>query len=86
VSNSLKYAFPRNRKGEVCIDLHRKGAAIELIISDDGVGIPNGIDFQKTETLGLQLVNTLTQQLEGTIELSQNGRGTEFTITFADGK
>ena len=85
VSNSLKHAFPHERKGEIRIDLHRKDGEFELVVSDDGIGFPKGLDFQKTESLGLQLVNTLTQQLEGTIEL-KNGHGTEFRITFTDGK
>jgi PAS domain S-box-containing protein len=86
VSNSLKHAFPQNRKGEIRIDFHRKDGAFELVVSDDGIGFPKGLDFQNTESLGLQLVNTLTQQLEGTIELNKKGHGTAFRITFADGK
>lgn len=52
-----------------------------LILRDTGVGFPAGLDFRKTESLGLQLVNTLTDQLGGKIELNQNGC-TEFKIVF----
>jgi two-component sensor histidine kinase len=50
-------------------------------VSDDGVGFPKELDFRETESLGLQLVTTLTEQLGGRIELN-NGRGTEFRINF----
>jgi PAS domain S-box-containing protein len=82
VSNSLKHAFPGNRHGEIRLDLHQNDDRFELVISDDGVGFPKGLDFQKTESLGLQLVNTLALQLEGTIELDSNGGGTSFRIMF----
>jgi len=84
VSNSLKHAFPQNRGGEIRIDLHRNNGGFELVVSDDGVGIPKNVDFRNTESLGLQLVNTLTSQLGGTIELEANGSGTRFVIGFAE--
>nr|MDJ0902374.1 hypothetical protein [Xenococcus sp. MO_188.B8] len=56
---------------------------IILTITDDGIGFPENIDFQQTESLGLQLVCTLTEQLEGEIEL-QPTKGTSFVITFAE--
>jgi len=52
-------------------------------VADDGVGLPDGFDFQKTESLGLQIVGTLVSQLTGTIEL-ERGQGTCFKITFPD--
>jgi PAS domain S-box-containing protein len=84
VSNALKHAFPENRGGEICIDLRRRDGTFELVVSDDGVGFPNDVDFRNTESLGLQLVNTLTSQLGGTIELEANGSGTRFVIGFAE--
>jgi len=82
VSNSFKYAFPGDRKGEIKIDLYSdKNHEFTLSISDNGVGLPKNLDFQNTETLGLQLVSALTEQLGGTVGLNGNG-GTEFTITF----
>jgi hypothetical protein len=53
------------------------------MVSDDGVGFPGGLDFRNTETLGLQLVNTLVEQLEGTIELDRSS-GTAFKIAFGE--
>jgi PAS domain S-box-containing protein len=52
-----------------------------LRVGDDGAGIPDRIDFRESQTLGLQLVRTLTEQLEGTVSLDRAG-GTHFTIAF----
>ncbi|WP_250124130.1 PAS domain S-box protein [Chroococcidiopsis sp. CCMEE 29] len=83
VSNSLKYAFPDRRKGEIRIHLHSDNQhEIKLIVGDNGIGLPKDFDFQKTGTLGLQLVNNLVEQLEGTIEVNGHS-GTEFRIKFA---
>ncbi len=82
VSNSLKYAFPGGKVGSITIDMHPEDEdQLVLIVSDNGVGLPEGLDFRHTETLGLQLVNTLTDQLKGHIEV-QGIHGTEFKISF----
>ncbi len=81
VSNSFKHAFPHGRKGEIYIGLKKENQKFTLIVRDTGVGFPANIDYRKTESLGLQLVNTLTDQLGGKIELTQNGF-TEFKIVF----
>jgi two-component sensor histidine kinase len=52
------------------------------MVSDNGVGLPQDLDFRHTTSLGLQLVNMLIKQLDGTIELDRSG-GTTFIITFA---
>jgi two-component sensor histidine kinase len=54
-----------------------------LVVGDNGVGFPEDTDFRKTGSLGMKLVNSLTSQLDGTIELARSG-GTTFTITFAE--
>jgi two-component sensor histidine kinase/uncharacterized membrane protein affecting hemolysin expression len=82
VTNALKYAFPDGRKGEIIIEIGRsQNGLIALEVSDNGIGFPKAIDIQKSETLGLQLVKNLTQQLRGKIDV-QNGKGTRFSITF----
>ncbi|KAF5077880.1 Histidine kinase [anaerobic digester metagenome] len=84
VTNTLKYAFPHTEPGEFKIELHSSSdRCYNLIISDNGVGIPENIDFDETDTLGLQLVNSLVNQLEGTIELNRKN-GTEFKIKFKE--
>jgi two-component sensor histidine kinase/HAMP domain-containing protein len=83
VSNSLKHAFPGNRHGEIRLDLHQNDDRFELVVSDDGIGFPKDVDFRNTESLGLQLVNSLTNQLDGTIEM-EDGDGASFRIVFAE--
>lgn len=86
-SNSLKYAFPEGGKGVISIILEKAGEdKIVLDVSDNGVGIPEDIDFRNTKTLGLQLVTTLSEnQLKGTLELDRSN-GTRFRITFEEVK
>jgi len=84
VSNSLKYAFPKGRKGEIHIGLHlSEDDRFTLTVKDNGVGLPKGMDFRKTESLGLQLVIMLTEQLDGIVEVDKK-KGTTFKITFDD--
>lgn len=83
VSNSLKYAFPESRKGNLSISLKARDKWNELIISDDGVGFPEELDFKNTTTLGLQLVNNLVEQLEGEIILDRS-QSTSFKIRFKE--
>lgn len=82
ISNSLKYAFPEGRKGEIQISLLPKGDdEIELTARDDGVGLPADVDIQESPTLGLHLVNSFVKQLRGTLEIDRTG-GTCFRINF----
>jgi two-component sensor histidine kinase len=83
VSNSLKYAFRDGRTGEIRIAMTQDGNRYTLVVADNGSGLPPGLDFRNTPSLGLQLVNTLVDQLEGAIELDSAG-GTRFKITFAE--
>jgi len=82
ISNAMIHAFPGGRKGKIRIDMHspKKGYFI-LIVSDDGVGFPEKIDYLHPESLGMQLVNDLVEQIEGTIKLDRD-KGTTFTIEF----
>lgn len=70
LSNSFKQAFPDEPRGEIGIALHgAPRARVVLMVWDTGVGSPPGLDFRQTESLGLQLVCLLSEQLNGTIEL-----------------
>jgi PAS domain S-box-containing protein len=83
ISNALKHAFADDQEGRILIDfLAADDARFELVIRDDGVGMPQDLDFQNVETLGLQLVFMLVQQLQGTIEVDGNG-GTTVKIAFS---
>ena len=79
VSNSLKYAFPEGRPGEITIAVTKEGTALHLRYRDNGVGIPETLDWKNTKSLGLRLVNTLVDQLNGTVELDRSA-GTQFTM------
>ncbi|RJP75259.1 MAG: PAS domain S-box protein [Candidatus Zixiibacteriota bacterium] len=80
-SNALKHAFPEGREGQIAVALSRgESGGLCLAMRDDGVGIPEGMDFERSDTLGLQLVATLTRQLGGTLEV-RHGGGTEISLT-----
>lgn len=81
LSNALKHAFPKGRKGEVCITLRLEDETVTLTVADNGIGFPDSIDFRNTESLGLQLVTALVVQLGGTIELAREN-GSTFRISF----
>ncbi|MDD1693993.1 MAG: PAS domain S-box protein [Methanoregula sp.] len=81
LSNSLKYAFPGERTGVIVVDVRKTGDRYFLVVKDNGIGIPEGIDLGHIETLGLQLVNSLVAQILGTITMSREG-GTEFRVDF----
>lgn len=82
ISNALKYAFPNNGSGTISLSLYQEPSQeIVLTVKDDGVGVADNIDFRATESLGLQLVCTLTDQLEGSIELDRS-HGTAFHLRF----
>ena len=82
VSNSLKYAFPHQTSGRIQIDMYAKGdQSYQLIVSDNGIGLPTDLDIENTNTLGLQLVVSLVEQLEGQLKIKRQP-GTKFEITF----
>ena len=81
VSNSIKYAFPFNRNGKIRIELIKQGNKINLKVSDNGVGLPDNLDVENTDTLGLQLVYILISQLDGDIKVI-NKKGTTFLFNF----
>lgn len=87
ISNSLKYAFPNRRPGEVRISLRSiEDEKFELIVADDGVGLPKDLDFRKTESMGMRMITILVEnQLHGEISLNRD-KGTEFVIKFKEVK
>jgi len=79
VANALKHAFPDDRRGEVTITGRNTPAGIFLSVQDNGVGLPEGMDWRNTSTLGLHLVITLIKQVKGSVELNSTG-GTAFEM------
>ena len=81
LTNAFKYAFPDNRKGVLSVDFTKTDDTYTLVVKDNGVGLPEGFDYKGASTLGLQLVNVLTAQLSGTLQIKSD-KGTEAAITF----
>jgi PAS domain S-box-containing protein len=81
ITNSLKHAFPKGRGGEITLDFHKKEDSFELTVKDNGIGFPEDLDYRSTSSLGLQLVNSLTEQIDGKVEMD-GSNGTCFKITF----
>jgi PAS domain S-box-containing protein len=84
LSNALAHAFPDNRPGCVTVGLHRRdGGEYELSVADNGVGLPQGVDVENAETLGLQIVAILAEQIGASLELTRDP-GTRFAIIFKE--
>lgn len=84
VSNALKYAFIDSQEGTIRVALHtEESRQLTLTVKDSGKGLPKDFDFNTTKSLGLQLVNVLTNQLQGTLEIDSRS-GTEFKISFSE--
>ncbi|MTK64564.1 MAG: PAS domain S-box protein [Methanobacterium sp.] len=83
ITNSLKYAFVDSDEGIINIEFRKVDHNYVFIIKDNGVGLPEGFDFKNTDSLGLQLVNNLSEQIDAEIELN-TGEGTEFKIIFKE--
>ena len=85
ITNSLKYAFPENRKGEIRVEFgYLSDGQLEMRMSDDGVGIPANFDFRDSDTLGVKIANALAEhQLGGTVRLDSTN-GTKFLIRFKE--
>ena len=83
VTNSIKYAFPNHREGVVKVTMTNNGSKYFLTVVDDGIGLPYNIGISNKDTLGLQLVNSLRNQLEGELDVYTD-HGTAFNISFDD--
>ncbi|MGZ7044289.1 MAG: PAS domain S-box protein [Methanobacterium sp.] len=81
LSNCFKHAFREGESGNVSIELHSVEDEYQLVVADNGIGFPENLDFHKTDSLGLQIVQTLTIQLKGVLELDRS-TGTKINIIF----
>jgi len=83
ISNSLKHGFPEGREGEVRILLRPQSSnTLSLVLSDNGVGLPDELDWTTSRSLGLRLVRALAQQLQADLDIRSQG-GTEVKLVFA---
>lgn len=81
VTNAFKHAFPNSRSGEVCVRLNQTGDSVVLAVADNGVGLPPGFELGKVQSLGLQLVPLLIDQLHGDLSIERQD-GTCFELRF----
>ncbi|MFC7555730.1 sensor histidine kinase [Pseudoroseomonas wenyumeiae] len=84
LTNAFKYAFPEGRRGRILVNLSLPdGGLARLRIEDDGIGLPPS---RRQGALGLKLIETLAQQIQGKVELvsRQDGTGTAVSVTFPD--
>jgi PAS domain S-box-containing protein len=81
VSNAIKHAFIGREKGEIIVKLLEDNNNYQIIVKDNGIGFPEDIDIQNTDSLGLQLVTSLTSQMLGDIEIFSDN-GTTVRISF----
>lgn len=85
VSNACKHAFPPERPGTILVNFRQENGNIELTVADDGQGLPEGFDYGRAPSLGLQLVRSLARQLRGSVE-AQSGPGTVIRVLFPEMK
>ena len=80
-TNAIKYAFSGGRKGEIRVSLKKDNSQNVLTVADNGIGLPEDFDLPRAQSLGLQMVTALVQQLDGTLEIKRD-MGTVWSITF----
>ncbi len=81
-SNALKHAFNGRKKGKVTVSLDEENKrTVRLCVRDDGIGLPPGLDWKKSRSLGLRIVRTLVRQLRASIQVA-SADGAEFMVTF----
>ena len=84
ISNALKHAFPNRQAGDIVVELvGNQQREISLRVSDNGVGLPPDLDYLQTTSLGLQLVNSLVDQINDHLHFDNTG-GTTFIVTFPE--
>ena len=81
VSNALKYAFKGRKNGTLTVILREENDDVIIAVKDDGVGLPPDFAYEKNNSLGIQLVYALIEQLDATMKVDQV-EGTEFFIRF----
>lgn len=82
ITNAVKHAFPHGNGGTIRVSMKSVGDRIELVIADDGVGLPPGLDLSKSDSLGLDLVHAFAEQLDAELEVCSE-HGASFTLRFA---
>lgn len=81
VSNSMKYAYPEGKEGEIQVEIKEEGGKVKIRVDDFGVGLPEGFKIEDSDSLGLDLVDTLVDQIDGELILNTE-KGTKYLIIF----
>jgi PAS domain S-box-containing protein len=82
ITNALKHAFPSQRNGTITVGLRRRNPElVELSVRDDGIGFPSNRDYHEMTTMGMNIVESLVQQIDGVMTLDTS-KGTTFVVTF----
>lgn len=85
ITNSLKYGILNDSSGIIYLEIvANNNHNFDILIGDNGVGFPSEVNFKTTNTLGLKLIDRLISQLKGSIEKSENTKGTNYIITFQE--
>lgn len=82
ITNSINHAFPDN-SGKINVILRAQNSHLGLHVIDNGIGLPEEIDFQHPDSTGLNIIRLLVRQLDGEIDVSREN-GTDVKITFVD--
>jgi two-component sensor histidine kinase len=82
IANAMKHAFPPGHDGAIRIGFHTESGEHVLRLSDNGVGVAEGVDVRNSKGLGMRVMNMLAQQLGGTMDFQSSNAGTYFTIRF----
>jgi two-component sensor histidine kinase len=83
VTNAFKHAWPSGGgRGTIAVTLAREGDPLVLRVADDGVGLPESFDLAALHSLGLQLVQTLSEQIGGAVRVDRGSAGVAFSVTF----
>ncbi len=81
VTNSIKYAFSETTAGVISLRMKEENGQIEIEVADNGAGFPENLDYLNSDSLGIQLIITLIEQLDGNIKLD-NSQGIKYLINF----
>jgi two-component sensor histidine kinase len=82
VTNTLRYAFPEGKTGKLRLSLrHMEEQRYELVLEDDGVGLPPGLSLERSHSMGAKIMRGLSKQLEGSLKVESQS-GVKVTVTF----
>lgn len=82
LTNIYKHAFTNRKSGHIKLDVRTRRKNIDIVIQDNGKGLPDNFDLNSADSVGMTLIKTLTEQLKGESEFVKTENGTEFRLSF----